>query len=317
MKYLIAFLFLFGGLKSYAQEIETKNLKDHVYFLASDKMKGRGTGSKQNLKAAKYIERKFKTYRLKPLGEEGYFQSFDAKIRKVKVPDSIRPARNVIGFLDNNASKTIIIGAHYDHLGEGKQGSSLANDSYGIIHNGADDNASGVAGLLELARIYSKNQVKESVNFLFIAFGAEELGLVGSRYFVQHPTYDLNKIHWMLNMDMIGRLNKETGVSIIGFGTSPAFETIFKDINPQRFVKFYTGYEGRGGSDQTSFYEKDIPVLFFHTGGHPDYHKPTDDADRIDFSSLQGILNLEKAVIDGSLKIEVIPFRNTDKKMKN
>ncbi|TCC99894.1 M20/M25/M40 family metallo-hydrolase [Pedobacter psychroterrae] len=316
MKYLIAFLFLFVGLKSYAQEIETKNLKEHVYFLASDKMKGRGTGSKQNLKAAKYIERKFKTYQLKPLGEEGYFQSFDAKIRKVKVPDSIRPARNVIGFLDNNASKTIIIGAHYDHLGEGKQGSSLANDSYGIIHNGADDNASGVAGLLELARIYSQNKVKEPVNFLFIAFGAEELGLVGSRYFVQHPTYDLNKIHWMLNMDMIGRLNKETGVSIIGFGTSPAFETIFKGINPQRFVKFYTGYEGRGGSDQTSFYEKDVPVLFFHTGGHPDYHKPTDDADRIDFSSLQGILNLEKAVIDGSLKMEVIPFRNTDKKIE-
>ena len=154
------------------------------------------------------------------------------------------------------------------------------------------------------------------MNFLFIAFGAEELGLVGSRYFVQHPTYDLNKIHWMLNMDMIGRLNKETGVSIIGFGTSPAFETIFNDINPQRFVKFYTGYEGRGGSDQTSFYEKDIPVLFFHTGGHPDYHKPTDDADKIDFSSLQGILSLEKAVIDGSLKIEAIPFRNTDKKVE-
>jgi len=314
MKYLITFLVLVVGLKSYAQEIETKNLKKHVYFLASDKMKGRGTGSKQNLKAAKYIEKKFKTYQLKPLGENGYFQEFDAKIRKVKVPDSNRLARNVIGFLDNNASKTIIIGAHYDHLGEGKQGSSLANDSYGAIHNGADDNASGVAGLLELARIYSQNQVKESVNFLFIAFGAEELGLVGSRYFVQHPTYDLKKIHWMLNMDMIGRLNKETGVSIIGFGTSPAFETIFNDLNPQRFVKFYTGYEGRGGSDQTSFYEKDIPVLFFHTGGHPDYHRPTDDADKIDFSSLQGILNLEKAIIEGSFKIDLMPFRNTDKR---
>ncbi|RZK76568.1 MAG: M20/M25/M40 family metallo-hydrolase, partial [Pedobacter sp.] len=315
MKYIIASLFLVAGLNSYAQEIEIKNLEKHVYFLASDKMKGRGTGSKQNLKAAKYIEREFKTYRLKPLGEEGYFQSFDAKIRKVKVPDSVRLARNVIGFLDNNASKTIVIGAHYDHLGEGKQGSSLTKDGYGTIHNGADDNASGVAGLLELARIYSQNQVKESVNFLFIAFGAEELGLVGSRYFVQHPTYDLAKIHWMLNMDMIGRLNKETGVSIIGFGTSPAFETIFKDLDTQRFVKFYIGYEGRGGSDQTSFYEKDIPVLFFHTGGHPDYHQPTDDADKVDFTSLQGILSLEKAIIDGSLKIDAMPFRNTDKKV--
>jgi len=314
MKRLIVFVFLVLGLNSYAQDIETKNLKKHVYFLASDKMKGRGTGSKQNLKAAKYIEKKFKAYKLKPLGDKGYFQEFDAKVRKVKVTDSIRLARNVIGFLDNNASKTIIIGAHYDHLGEGKQGSSLAENSYGIIHNGADDNASGVAGLLELARVYSQNQTTEPVNFLFIAFGAEELGLVGSRYFVQHPTYDLSKIHWMLNMDMIGRLNKETGVSIIGFGTSPAFDMIFNDINPQQFVKYYTGYEGRGGSDQTSFYEKDIPVLFFHTGGHPDYHKPTDDADKVDYTSLQGILNLERAVIEGSFKIDVMPFRNTDKR---
>lgn len=313
MKYLITLLFLVVGLTSYTQEIETKNLKKHVNFLASDNMKGRGTGSKQNLKAAKYIEKQFKKYKLEPLGEKGYFQEFNAKVHKVKVPDSIRVARNVIGFLDNNASKTIIIGAHYDHLGEGKQGSSLANDSYGIIHNGADDNASGVAGLLELARVYSQNQLKESVNFLFIAFGAEELGLVGSRYFVQHPTYDLTNIHWMLNMDMIGRLNKETGVSIIGFGTSPAFETIFDEINSLEFVKFYTGYEGRGGSDQTSFYEKDIPVLFFHTGGHPDYHKPTDDVDKIDFTSLQGILNLEMAVIEGSFKMDTMPFRNTDK----
>lgn len=132
----------------------------------------------------------------------------------------------------------------------------LAKDSYGMIHNGADDNASGVAGLLELARVYSQNNIKEPVNFLFIAFGAEELGLVGSRYFVKNPTYDLNKVLWMLNMDMIGRLNKERGVSIIGYGTSPEFETIFKEIDPNKFVKFYTGYEGRGGSDQTSFYEK-------------------------------------------------------------
>jgi hypothetical protein len=316
MKYLIALLFLTISLNAYTQEIETKNLEKHVYFLASDKIKGRGTGSKQNLKAAKYIEKQFKKFKLKPLGEKGYYQEFDAKVRKVKVPDSIRAARNVIGFLDNHSAKTIVIGAHYDHLGEGKQGSSLADNSYGLIHNGADDNASGVAGLLELARVYSQNQVKEPVNFLFIAFGAEELGLVGSRYFVKHPTYDLKNIHWMLNMDMIGRLNKQSGVSIIGFGSSPAFEAIFKDINPQQTVKFYTGYEGRGGSDQTSFYEKNIPVLFFHTGGHPDYHRPSDDADKVDFISLQGILNLERKIIEGSFNITVMPFRNTDKKEK-
>lgn len=314
MKNRILILFLFLGINTFSQEIEINKLKKHVYFLADDAMKGRGTGSKQNLKAAKYIAKEFKKYNLQPLGENGYFQKFDAKVRKVIVPDSIRSAQNVIGFLDNKAVKTIVIGAHYDHLGEGKQGSSLAKDSYGIIHNGADDNASGIAGLLELARIYSQNNIQEPVNFLFIAFGAEELGLVGSRYFIKNPTYDLNKIHWMLNMDMIGRFNKTAGVSIIGYGTSPEFETIFKNINQTQFIKFNKKHEGRGGSDQTSFYEKDIPVLFFHTDGHEDYHKPTDDANKIDYTSLKEILDLERAIIEGSFKLDIMYFQNTDKK---
>jgi Zn-dependent M28 family amino/carboxypeptidase len=312
----IIFFTLFGiSSLINAQNIEVKNLKKHVYFLADDKMKGRGTGSKENNKASNYIQKQFKKIGLKPMGENGiYFQNFEAKVKKVKVSDSIRFARNVIGFLDNGAEKTIIIGAHYDHIGEGKQGSSLAENSFGIIHNGADDNASGTAGLLELARVYAKNKEIEPVNFLFIAFGAEELGLVGSRYYAKHPTCDLSKTHWMLNMDMIGRLNKESGVSVIGYGTSPAFETIFNSIDSTKQVKYFTGYEGRGGSDQTSFYEKDIPVLFFHTGGHEDYHRPTDDANKVDYESLKNILNLERAVIDGSFKIKEMPFRNTDKK---
>ncbi len=315
MKYLILFILISTSNTVFTQNIKIKNLKKHIYYLADDQMKGRGTGSDENLKTAQYISKQFKKYGLKPLGDHNsYFQEFEAKLKKVKVVDSIRSARNVIGFLDNNAQKTIVIGAHYDHIGEGKQGSSLAKDSYGIIHNGADDNASGTAGLLELARVYSQNKTVEPVNFLFIAFGAEELGLVGSRYFVSHPTYSLSKIHWMLNMDMIGRLNKKTGVSVIGYGTSPAFETIFSEIDKLKNVKFYTGYEGRGGSDQTSFYDKDIPVLFFHTGGHDDYHRPTDDADKVDYESLKAILDLEKAVIEGSFKIEKMPFRSTDKK---
>jgi len=310
---LFVFFTFFSLTKLQAQEIKENLLKKHVYFLADDKLKGRGTGSLENEQAAKYIAKYFKKYKLIPLGTNGYFQDFDAKVKKVKVVDSIRLARNVIGFLDNGADKTIVIGAHYDHIGEGKQGSSLAENSFGIIHNGADDNASGVAGLLELARIYSSNKKISAFNFLFIAFGAEELGLVGSRYFVKNPTYDLSKIHWMLNMDMIGRLNKETGVSIIGYGSSPTFESIFDSIDSLKHVKFYTGYEGRGGSDQTSFYEVNIPVLFFHTGGHPDYHRPTDDPGKIDFKSLKNILNLEKAIIDESFLVNEMPFRSTDK----
>jgi len=296
-----------------AQEISIENLQKHIYFLADDKMKGRGTGSKQNIKASNYIAKAFKKIGLSPKGTDGYFQNFEAKVKRVVVPDSIRKASNVIGFLDNNAKKTIVIGAHYDHIGEGNQGSSLADNSFGLIHNGADDNASGIAGLLELARIYSENEIQEPVNFLFIAFGAEELGLVGSRYFVNNPSMPLNTIHWMLNMDMIGRFNPENGVSIIGYGTSPEFELLYGKIEQSKFIKHYTGYEGRGGSDQTSFYEKNIPVLFFHTGGHPDYHRPTDDAHKIDFESLKGILELEKAFIEGSFSFEKMMFRSTDK----
>ena len=307
-------LFLLLSLPSTGQEIETSRLKKHIYYLADDKMKGRGTGSKQAQQAAKYVQKAFKSYGLAPLGTKGYYQDFEAKVRRVVVPDSIRPSRNVIGFLDNGADKTVIVGAHYDHLGEGKQGSSRDSTGYGMIHNGADDNASGVAGLLELARVFSQNKVKEPVDFLFIAFGAEELGLVGSRYFAAHPTLSLNTVHFMLNMDMIGRFNPDNGVAIIGYGTSPEFEPIFGAIDKERHIKHYTGYEGRGGSDQTSFYEKDIPVLFFHTGGHDDYHKPGDDAHKIDYASLKGILELEKAVIEGSFGVQKMHFRNTDKK---
>ncbi len=314
MKNSFMFLFLFVGLRIFAQEIDVAQLEKHVYYLADDAMKGRGTGSKQNKKAANYIAKQFKKYQLQPLGEKGFFQHFEAKVKRVVVPDSIRAARNVIGFLDNQAEKTIVIGAHYDHLGEGKQGSSLAKNSEGIIHNGADDNASGVAGLLELARVFSQNRIQEPVNFLFIAFGAEELGLLGSRYFVNHPTHDLNKIHWMLNMDMIGRFNYEKGLSIIGFGTSPVFETIFNNLNTTDVVSFNTKFEGRGGSDQTSFYEKNIPVLFFHTEGHDDYHKPTDDAMKIEYNAMKNILDFERAIIEESFKYKTMPFRNTDKK---
>jgi metal-dependent amidase/aminoacylase/carboxypeptidase family protein len=314
MRIVFCVVFFLLNVTAAAQEIEINNLKKHVYFLADDKMKGRGTGSKQTEKAARYIHKEFKKLGLQALGSDGYYQPFKAKVRRVIVSDSIRDAKNVIGFLDNGAAKTIVIGAHYDHLGEGKQGSSRDSTSYGVIHNGADDNASGVAGLLELARVFSQNKEKEPVNFLFIAFGAEELGLLGSRYFVANPTLPLSQIHFMLNMDMIGRFNPENGVSIIGYGSSPEFESIFSEIDKAKHIKHYTGYEGRGGSDQTSFYEKDIPVLFFHTGGHDDYHKPTDDAHKVDYLSLKRILELGKEIIVRSFEVNKMNFRNTDKK---
>lgn len=309
--YIIALHFLlFVSAQSVLAQIKQENLKKHIYYLADDNMKGRGTGSKQVKKAARYIEKHFKQYGLEPKGEKGYRQPFEARVRRVVVKDSIRQADNVIGYIDNDAPYTIVIGAHYDHLGEGHQGGSRDSLGVGKIHNGADDNASGVAGLLELARHYSSNDIKEPFNLLFLAFGAEELGLVGSRYFTENPTIPLENIHWMLNMDMIGRYNADNGLAVIGYGTSSKFPTIFENITSD--IKFNLSRDGNGGSDQTSFYRKDIPVLFFHTGGHDDYHKPGDDPEKIDYNALESILKLEIDVIDNSMKQDKMDFQWTN-----
>ncbi|GAB3918031.1 M20/M25/M40 family metallo-hydrolase [Larkinella terrae] len=302
---IFAFLLLIT-IPVFAQEPSADRIQQHIYKLASDKMKGRGTGSPENAKAAAYIARHFRKYGLKPLGDNGFYQPFTAKVRRVVVPDSLRKAANVIGFLDNGAAQTIVVGAHYDHLGLGNQGSSLAENPQGQIHNGADDNASGVAGLLELAKYYSKNGTKEPYNFLFMAFGAEELGLQGSRHFLNHPTLPLDQLNFMICMDMIGRYNPERGIGIGGYGTADAWPAVFRDVTAG--VKFFTDRAGNGGSDNAAFYAKQIPVLFFHTGGHPDYHKPTDDPAKIDAKAEEEILRLEIKLIDNALKLPKMTF---------
>jgi len=306
MKFPIFLLLLLGGGPLFSQPPSAERITKHVNRLASDKMRGRGTGSRENERAAAYIAKHFKKAGLKPLGEQGYYQSFTAKVRRIVVPDSLRKAANIIGFLDNGAPYTIVIGAHYDHLGLGKQGSSLAEKPEGQIHNGADDNASGVAGLLELAQYYAKNDVKEPYNLLFMAFGAEELGLQGSRHFLNHPTLPLEKLDFMVCMDMIGRYNPDRGVGIGGYGTSDAWPTVFKGVTSD--IKFFTDRAGNGGSDNAAFYAKQIPVLFFHTGGHPDYHKPTDDPEKIDAQAEAKILRLEIDLLDKAMNEPKMTF---------
>lgn len=301
--------FLGLSLQAYGQ-VEIPKLKEHVYYLSSDAMKGRATGSKENKKAARYIEKEFKKMGLTPKGENGFRQPFTAKVTRVIVKDSLRKAENIIGFLDNQAAKTIVIGAHYDHLGLGKDGGSRDSTHIGHIHNGADDNASGVAGLLELARHYTSNGINEPYNILFIAFGAEELGLLGSKHFVEQPTVNLQDIHWMLNFDMIGRYDPANGLAIIGYGTSPGFKPILSGINSS--LKYHKSHDGSGGSDQTSFYRKDIPVLFFHTGGHEDYHKKGDTAEKINYQAMQEILQLAIQAVDNSMKQADLPFQATN-----
>ncbi|MBC8323576.1 MAG: M20/M25/M40 family metallo-hydrolase [Candidatus Marinimicrobia bacterium] len=200
---------------------------------------------------------------------------------------------NLLGLIpgDGSTNEIIIIGAHLDHLGFGGKGSGSLRPDEKAIHNGADDNASGAAGLLEIAEKLSTNSKPLKRDVLFIAFDAEEKGLLGSKYFVDNPTVNLENVSAMLNMDMIGRL-KDSSLTVGGTGTSPLFEPLLDSLQQNRPLKISYSKEGYGPSDHSSFYIKDIPVLFFFTGSHEDYHKPTDDWEKINAVGEQKILEL-------------------------
>jgi aminopeptidase YwaD len=222
--------------------------------------------------------------------------SLDVKI-SVGITEKTRTGHNVIGFLSNGAAQTVVIGAHYDHLGYGEDGNSLYQGTDKKIHHGADDNASGTAALIELARLLKQSKWKEN-NYLFIAFSGEELGLLGSKYFTEHPTIDLATVNYMFNMDMIGRLSDSSHLLIIGgYGTSPSWGQVFGKADAKKYFTFKYDSSGRGPSDYTSFYLKSIPVLFFFTGMHSDYHRPTDDYNKINYLGELQVVNLMDELI--------------------
>src|SRR6188768_1689222 len=236
--------------------------------------------------------------------------TLDIKI-KVDVGDKKRTGRNIIGYLDNGAARTVVLGAHYDHLGYGEDGNSMFRTGEKSIHNGADDNASGSAALIELARILKSSKQKNN-NYLFIAFSAEELGLNGSKFFTEHPTIDFTKVNYMINMDMVGRLNDSSEVVTIGgYGTSPQWGTLIDINNKKNPFVIRIDSSGTGPSDHTSFYRKDIPVLFFFSGLHSDYHRPTDDADKINYKGTWMIVKLAEQVILQSLNNDKLVFTKT------
>ncbi|WP_373515900.1 M20/M25/M40 family metallo-hydrolase [Persicitalea sp.] len=285
-------LLLLVSTIGFSQNLDPKDISAHIAILAADSLEGRGTGTLGEIKAANYIADWFKRAGLEAKGGNGsFFEPFGVVIHYEGVPHQVT-ARNVVGFLDNQAEGTIVIGAHYDHLGKGYQSGSLRPDSQNLIHNGADDNASGVAGVIELARYFSENQTKEKYNFLFIAFSGEELGLLGSKFFVDHSTIPMESVAMMVNMDMVGRLDEAKGVTIGGWGTSPEWGGLIPALAKKNDLKFATDSSGVGPSDHTSFYLKEKPVLFFFTGVHSDYHKPSDDSEKINAAGEQKILQL-------------------------
>ncbi len=216
------------------------------------------------------------------------------------VEQIIEYGKNVAGYIEGNDSNLkneyIVLGAHYDHLGYGQVG-SLYRGSEKKIHNGADDNASGTSGVIELAENFSsiKNNLKRSI--IFICFAGEEEGLLGSSYFVNHSPIELEKIVSMINMDMIGRLTDENKLIVYGTGTSSNWKDYLNQANNNYSFKLTFNDEGYGPSDHSSFYSAKIPVLFFFTGTHTDYHRPSDDIDKINFKGEEKLLKFVEDVL--------------------
>ncbi|MCX7548789.1 M28 family peptidase [Xanthomarina sp. F1114] len=310
---IIIFLLLLNSCKK-ETSIPEISIQEDVAFLADDALEGRQTGTVGEQKAAKYIAKRFEDLGLQAKGTDGYFQTFTFKPKTdphqevnytVKDGDSTITGTNVVAYLDNKVENTIIIGAHYDHLGYGAEGSLYKGEK--SIHNGADDNASGVAVLLNLA----KNLINTNTNnnYLFITFSGEEMGLLGSNYFVKNPTIDLKTVNYMINMDMVGRLKEDKTLAVYGVGTSPRWKQTLSATNPG--LKLIEKESGVGPSDHTSFYNADIPVLHFFTGQHEDYHKPTDDFDKLNFEGMTTISNYIFDVITELDKSGKQAFRKT------
>ena len=201
----------------------------------------------------------------------------------------VKTAHNVAGYLPGTTDEYVAIGAHYDHLGLGEQ-YSLAPSLAGTIHPGADDNASGTAGVIELARWFA-TQPKQKRGILFLSFAGEELGLLGSSYFVNHPLLPNDKDVTMINMDMIGRM-RDGKVFIGGVGTGTTLKQLLGEVSPKYGLHIDYSEAGYGSSDHTSFTAKQVPVLFFFSGLHADYHKPSDTWDKIDAPDAAKLLQL-------------------------
>ncbi len=243
----------------------------------------------------------------KKISESKKPASFVFKNVKVKIKTGVKEVSkdswNVAGYLEGNdpqlKNQYIVVGAHFDHLGMGEVG-SLYRGKEPQIHNGADDNASGTAGVLELAEKFASEKDKLKRSIIFITFSGEELGLLGSEYFVNNTPIPLTEMNTMVNMDMIGRLNDKDELIVYGVATSPGWKDLLTSTNSYNFKLAFQD-DGYGPSDQSSFYGKKIPVLFFFTGTHPDYHRPTDDADKINYPGEEKVLHY---VYDVTSKID-------------
>ena len=245
---------------------------------------------------------------VKPAAVKKYFTDLSASLQielQVSLSHKIRKARNIIAYINNNAPNTVVLGAHYDHLGYGEDKNAL--DAVHEVHNGADDNASGTAALLELARKLKFQSPKQN-NYLLMHFSGEELGLMGSKYWLDNPTLQTTA-NYMINMDMVGRYDTARKLTIGGYGTSPVWGQMVPEL--AKNLAFKLDSAGTGPSDHASFYRKDIPVLFFFTGSHPDYHKASDDWEKINYKGINEIVQLVYKIVETTDTKGKIEFTKT------
>jgi hypothetical protein len=276
------------------------DLTERLRILASDSLQGRRTGEPGAARAASYIAKEFTRINLSPLDSAGtFYQNFEFSERAL---DTSRHAKtkgaNIVGILRSDdpvlSKEYVVVGAHYDHLGWGDR--HFALDSVHAIHYGADDNASGVAGLLELAEHLSRERYQLKRSVIFIAFSGEEEGLFGSDFFTSHPLVPLQNVQAMINMDMIGRMS-DSALIIQGIGSSPAWKDLIRPLPSAQGLTLKLTATGRGPSDHSKFYSQNIPVLFFFTGYHKDYHRATDTWDKINYTGEAKVVKLVEEVV--------------------
>ena len=226
----------------------------------------------------------------------GVFMRLRTDLKEIR-----QTTKNVVGFLEGMdptlKDQMIVLGAHYDHLGMGGEGSGSLKPDTVAIHHGADDNASGTAGLLELAQAFAAMKTTLKRSMLFISFSGEELGLLGSAYYVNHPLLPLDRVVAMINMDMIGRLNNR-GLIVYGVGTSAGFEELVKKHNKDSMFVLKLNKDGYGPSDHASFYGKQIPVFHFFTDIHSDYHRPSDTYDKLNYPGEEQVVRYIESVAE-------------------
>ena len=269
-----------------------------IRYLASDSLDGRLTGSPQNDAAAAYLARRFRRLGLKPGGDGGtYLQHWTVNPTSATREAAVagRATQNVVAVLPGSdrrlAGEDVVIGAHFDHLGNGPFGSAAHGDSTHLIHHGADDNASGTAAVLEVARILAAARPRPHRTIVFVLFSGEEEGALGSAWYADHPDVPMDSTLAMLNLDMVGRM-RDNRLLVLGVLSAKEWQGLLDSVDAPYHLDVHASGTGWGPSDQNSFYAKQRPVLHFFTDLHADYHAPADTWDRINADGIETVARL-------------------------